>query len=64
MSQIKIDCPACGARGKIKAVSTKCSYCKGNKTVKLTYHLKQIGHLEALKNVEDFQHRMETNTPK
>ena len=64
MSQIKIECPACSGRGKIKAVNSKCPYCNGKKHVKLTYHLKKIGHLQELRNVEDFQRRVESNTTK
>ena len=57
MSQIKIKCPACGHRGRIKVVGTKCPYCNGKKLVNLTYHLRKIGHLLELQNVEDFQRR-------
>ena len=64
MNPIKIDCPACGARGKIRTVSPKCPYCGGKKTVKLTFHLKRIGHEAELKNVEDYQRRMEAKTTK
>jgi len=59
MNQIKIGCPACMGRGKIKSINTKCSYCNGRKHVKLTYHLKKIGHTQELHNVEDFQQRCE-----
>jgi RecJ-like exonuclease len=62
MNPIKIECPACSARGKIKAINARCPYCNGKKHVKLTYHLKRIGHLQELRNVEDFQRRTLINT--
>jgi len=60
MNHIKITCPACSGHGKFRVLNTKCSYCNGGKLVKLTYHLRKIGHLRELKNVEDFQRRSET----
>lgn len=59
---VRISCPGCGGHGKWAAVKEKCSYCGGKKKIKLTYHLKKIGHFDELKNVEDFQCVSETKT--
>ena len=64
MKVLTIGCPNCNGRGKIavrdregilEVIQEVCSYCRGRKKVKLTHHLRKIGHFEELKNVEHFQ---------
>ena len=55
---VKIKCPACSAKGKLKVLDGQlCTYCHGAKTVLLTSYLQTLNKKQELSNVLHFQRR-------
>jgi DnaJ-class molecular chaperone len=56
--KLKIKCPACSGKGKLKVLDGQiCSYCQGEKNVLLATYLKTLNKKQELANVLHFQKR-------
>jgi RecJ-like exonuclease len=62
--KLRIKCPACAGRGKLKILDSQiCDYCHGEKKVLLTQYLQTLGKKQELSNVLHFQRRSAQHKP-